>query len=211
MSNNKIENDHLLNKYNNANQSIQDLRISPFLPLEKIMPNSLIMKNFIKNKQKFIRETPYGYIEIRNKLLTQKHLEVLNIINYTADKKEFKDNRINIEMSIYKIAKELNLNWGRKTRQQIIDYIEDINDVVIYRKTNRKLESYKILDKIIYNEDIKKWHITYSTDYTKILKNKIFVNYTSILKKIMSVKGKGSGIIKSTINFFITHNHFNPF
>ena len=198
--------DYLIDKFNKTTQSIQDLRVSPFLPLEKVMPNSSIMKEFIKNKQKLIRETPYGYLEIRNRLLTQKHLEILNVISYSSENIEVINNKIHLEVSIYKIAQELKLAWGIKTKQQIIDYIKDINDVVIYRKNGKKTESYKILDKVIYNEDTKKWNITYSIDYTKVLKNKIFINYDEVFKNIVNINGRGSGILKSVINFFITHN-----
>ena len=54
--------------------------------------------------------------------------------------------KIKIEISIYKIAQKLNLIWGGKAKQMIEELIKDIKDVAIYRKMDKRLESYQILD-----------------------------------------------------------------
>jgi hypothetical protein len=113
--------------------------------------------------------------------------------------------KIKIEISIYKIAQKLNLIWGGKAKQMIEELIKDIKDVAIYRKMDKRLESYQILDKIIFDEQTKKWSIIYSEDYTRILKIELFVNHSKIFQQMLTIEGAGSGIIKSVINFFITH------
>ena len=57
-----------------------DLRVSPFMPVDKISHNSALAREFVANKNILKRETAFGTVEIRNRLLTQYHKMILDCI-----------------------------------------------------------------------------------------------------------------------------------
>ena len=60
-------------KINESTSTLMDLRVSPFMPVDKISHNSALAKEFVANKNILKRETAFGTVEIRNRLLTQYH------------------------------------------------------------------------------------------------------------------------------------------
>ena len=60
-------------KINESTSTLMDLRVSPFMPVDKISHNSALAKKFVANKNILKRETAFGTVEIRNRLLTQYH------------------------------------------------------------------------------------------------------------------------------------------
>ena len=99
-------------KLENSTNILDDMRVSPFLPLIKITKGTTY-KKFIENENILVRETPWGTIRIRNRLLNQNHKDLLNAIyvlgNLNHNKIVDKEVRIIIFFSKYELIKKLNL------------------------------------------------------------------------------------------------------
>ena len=67
-------------KINESTSILMDLRVSSFMPIDKISHNSALAREFVANKNILKRETAFGVVEIRNRLLTQYHKMILDCI-----------------------------------------------------------------------------------------------------------------------------------
>ena len=119
-----------------STSTLMDLRVSPFMPVDKISHNSALAKEFVANKNISKRETAFGTVEIRNRLLTQYHKMILDCIMIHNTRSVVYKGTIAIYFSIYEISQKLGLEWSGKTQKNIQEAIEYIKDVVIVRSDN---------------------------------------------------------------------------
>jgi hypothetical protein len=194
-------------KVENSMGLVDDLRISPFFPIEKISHNSKLHRNFVANGNRHTRKTSWGELEIRNRLLTQSHLELFStIMAYKKSYKQLKSGRIAIYFSMYEIAQAMGREWGTTTSDELEERIRQIRDTVILRKTDIGKTDYQILQNVAYSKQHDMWGIVLSDEYSELFKKGLTIGYKNRLNEIREIKGKGSGLIKAIIHFFITHN-----
>ena len=205
--------DELLIKKEKIEQSMQtlhDLRISPFLPVAKINKNSKLYKDFIANNNILERETSWGKIQIRNRLLTQYHMDILSGIMAIKDKNIFllKNEDVSVFFSLYQLAKQMKLEWGKLTKKNLIDGILEIADLKIARWNNRGdlIGDYNIINNAQYSNKLDMFGIVFTKEYINFFVNQITIDFPETYKKIREIKGRGEGLIKAIINFFITQN-----
>src|SRR5574344_3168629 len=98
-------------KINESTSTLMDLRVSPFMPVDKISHNSALAKKFVANKNILKRETAFGTVEIRNRLLTQYHKMILDCIMIHNTRSVVYKGTIAIYFSIYEISQKLGLEW----------------------------------------------------------------------------------------------------
>src|SRR5574344_519212 len=197
-------------KINESTATLMDLRVSPFMPVDKISHNSALAKEFVANKNILRRETAFGTVEIRNRLLTQYHKMILDciMINNIARSVVYKGN-IAIYFSIYEIAQKLGLKWNRNTQKNIQEAIEYIKDVVIVRTDadNPSItSSYNIIQEMKYSSKEQAYVIVLSSQYAEYFNKTISINYNKRFGELIGIRGKGSAFIRSIIEFFITHD-----
>ncbi len=194
---------------------LQLMRTCPFLPINKVSFTSKLYKEFTKNKNVLIRNTDYGTIETRNRLLTQRHKMLLDLIMASClevgrDARFAKDKddhaTASISFSLYKIAKRLGLKWGRTTRNHLIESLKEIADtfMIVKTKDNKEGISFHIIDSIGWNKD-DSCKIILSSAYKNYFYLNLAVNYDKRFDELMNIKGKGSALILSIIDFFMTH------
>lgn len=197
-------------KIDSSTNILDDMRVSPFLPLSKISRNTTTYKKFIENKNVLVRVTPWGKIQIRNRLLTQNHKDLLNAIyvlgNINHSKRMDNEGRIIILFSKYELLKKMNLVDSGTNYKMIDDMLSEIKDIVIDRlEGNDRIGiSYNIIDDKGFNEN-GEYGITLSKVYSKLYVSNWTVNLTKRIDELIKIKGEGSGIIKSIIDHFITH------
>ena len=102
-----------------STSTLMDLRVSPFMPVDKISHNSALAKEFVANKNILKRETAFGTVEIRNRLLTQYHKMILDCIMIHNTRSVVYKGTIAIYFSIYEISQKLGLEWSGKTQKKI--------------------------------------------------------------------------------------------
>ena len=202
-----------LRKVESSMHIIDDLRISPFLPIDKVTSLSKIWKDFKENNNRLTRKTSWGEIEIRNRILTQHHLEVFSVLMVCKRSiKEKKDGKIIIYFSLREIAGILysSKTWGKQTSQHLEEKLQEIADTRIIRKyKNGDSTSYSIIEKIAYSKKEDMWGIILSDEYSKLFKENITINFAKRIDDILKIKGEGSGLIKAIIHHFITHQNTN--
>ena len=196
-------------KIEQSMQTLLDLRISPFLPVAKINKNSKLYKNFVANNNILERETSWGKIQIRNRLLTQYHQDIINGIMALKHKKIFflKNGNIAIFFSLYQLSKQMNLKWGKLTKKHLIETILEIRDLVITRWNNQGdlLGTYNIIEDAKYSNKVDMFGIILSKKYIDFFIKEITISFPETHKKMREkIRGKGEGLIKAIINFFIT-------
>ncbi len=203
----------IVKKINDAQYPIDILRTSPFFPINKVSKNSKIYASFIKNKNILKRQTQYGSIETRNRLLTQYHKTILDVIttlsfykNKTKEIQVLPNNSAEISFSLYAVVKKLGLMWNGITRQKIIDTLKEIADTAIVIQTNNQKSGimFHIIEDIKWRND-GRCQITLSQEYINYFYANLALSYKERLDELIAIKGKGSGLIKSIISFFITH------
>jgi len=186
---------------------VDDLRVSPFFPIEKISKRSKLYQEFVKNGNRHIRKTSWGEIEIRNRLLTQSHLELLStIMAHKRDYKQLKSGRIAIYFSMYEVAQAVGREWGTTTSDELEERIRQIRDTVIIRRSKQGKSDYQILQNVAYSEQYDMWGIVLSDEYSELFKKGLTIGYKERLSEIGAIKGEGAGLIKAVIHFFITHD-----
>ena len=196
-------------KINDSTSTIMDLRVSPFMPVDKISHNSALAKEFVANKNVLKRETAFGTVEIRNRLLTQYHKMILDCIMIHNIRSVVYKGTIAIYFSIYEIAQKLGLEWSGKTQKNIQEAIEYIKDVVIVRSDSNGsgiTSSYNIIQEMKYSSKEQSYVIVLSSLYAEYFNKTMSINYNKRFNELISIKGKGSAFIRSIIEFFITHN-----
>ncbi|NWF66092.1 MAG: hypothetical protein HXX81_01355 [Campylobacterales bacterium] len=199
-------------KIKESTSTMMDLRVSPFMPVDKISHNSALAKEFTLNKNILRRETAFGIVEIRNRLLTQYHKLILDCIMVHNIKSVVYKGTIAIYFSIYDIAKQLNLEWNGKTQRNIQEAIEYIKDVVIVRTDidNPTItSSYNIIQEMKYSSKEQAYVVVLSSQYAEYFNKTISINYNKRLDELIAIKGKGSALARAIIEFFITHDTSN--
>ena len=196
-------------KINESTATLMDLRVSPFMPVDKISHNSALAKEFVANKNILKRETAFGTVEIRNRLLTQYHKMILDCIMIHNTRSVVYKGTIAIYFSIYEIAQKLGLEWSGKTQKNIQEAIEYIKDVVIVRTDasgSGIASSYNIIQEMKYSSKEQSYVIVLSSLYAEYFNKTMSINYNKRFDELISIRGKGSAFIRSIIEFFITHD-----
>ncbi len=196
-------------KINESTATLMDLRVSPFMPVDKISHNSALAKEFVANKNILKRETAFGTVEIRNRLLTQYHKMILDCIMIHNTRSVVYKGTIAIYFSIYEISQKLGLEWSGKTQKNIQEAIEYIKDVVIVRSDNNGSgisSSYNIIQEMKYSSKEQSYVIVLSSLYAEYFNKTMSINYNKRFDELINIRGKGSAFIRSIIEFFITHD-----
>lgn len=196
-------------KINESTATLMDLRVSPFMPVDKISHNSALAKEFVANKNILKRETAFGTVEIRNRLLTQYHKMILDCIMIHNTRSVVYKGTIAIYFSIYEISQKLGLEWSGKTQKNIQEAIEYIKDVVIVRTDSSGsgiASSYNIIQEMKYSSKEQSYVIVLSSLYAEYFNKTMSINYNKRFDELISIRGKGSAFIRSIIEFFITHD-----
>lgn len=188
--------------------TVLDLRISPFMPIDKVSSRSVICKQFIENKNVIHRKTPYGSIAIRNRILTRLHKNIFDAIMITHIKsKPVNDKEIALYFTLYRLAIFLKKSWSGKTAKELKNAISEIADTRIERNDlNGNCYNYGIIKSFKYSEREDAFGIVLSSEYTDYFKSQVSLNYAERMDEILSIKGTGSALIKAIIDFFISHN-----
>lgn len=197
-------------KIENSTNLLEDMRVSPFLPIMKIDKNAKWFLKWEKEENKLRRTTPWGYIEIRNRLLTQKHKDVLNAIFCVGNvnkSKRIKNNRLVIFFTIYELLAKLNLSSHGKNYKFIENIITEIKDTNIIRSATNIKDMYSIIEYvgIIKDEEFEAYGVRFSEEYTKKFTEDMTIDISKKFNALLSITGEGAGLIKAIIDHFITH------
>lgn len=198
-----------IKKIENSTQTVEDLRLSPFMPIQKVSSRSVTYKNFIANGSKLRRKTSYGEVEIRNRLLTQHHSDVFHYILANNLKIKLLNNGgVGIYFSLYQLCKKFGLGWGKNSKIEMIEIIMQIKDCSIARYDKKGIlidSDYNLITQCAYSKNEEMFGIALSPAYTNKFYKSLTINHSKRIEEIISIEGEGNGLIKAIINHFITH------
>lgn len=197
----------VVEKIEKSTSSIDELRVPIFAPISQINKNSSIYKNFIANKNIRVIETKWGAIEIRNRILTQTHKDILDLIFTYADEiREEIDGSVIIKFTRSKILQEYtNGEYSSKNFKWFKEKLLEIKDSVIrYKDKNDRSFAFNIIDTVI--EDKNNFGIVVSKSYINFYEKSLSVNYKKEIPKLLEIE---NSLLKAIVRFFFSHSHCN--
>jgi len=194
-----------------STSSVEELRVPIYAPVKQLPPQSVAAKDFKKNNNVRIIETKWGHVEIRNRLLTQTHKDIMDLIfTYHKKRKRLEDGTIALYFSQSEISKfynneenenkSKNLKWFR----QKMDEISDCR--IQYKDNNGNEIDFRIILKKAFSSKENLYGIVLDPNYVEFYENGLSVNYSSKIPDLISVD---SPLVKSIVRFFFTHKAIN--
>ncbi|MDQ7021665.1 MAG: hypothetical protein Q9M91_07675 [Candidatus Dojkabacteria bacterium] len=197
-----------------SSSSVEELRVPIYAPVKQLPPQSTAAKEFKKNNNVRIIETKWGHVEIRNRLLTQTHKDIMDLIfTYNKKIKRLEDGTIALYFSQSEISKfyssvdekidnkkSKNLKWFR----QKLDEIADCR--IQYRDNNGNEIDFRVILKKAFSASENLYGIVLDPNYVEFYEKGLSVNYSSKIPALISVE---SPLVKSIIRFFFTHKAIN--
>ena len=197
-----------------STSSVEELRVPIYAPVKQLPPQSSAAIEFKKNNNVRTIQTKWGYVEIRNRLFTQTHKDIMDLIfTYNKKIKRLDDGTIAIYFSQSEISKiyssndednntnkSKNLKWFRQK-------LDEIADCRIQYKDNSGNEiDFRVILKKAFSSKENLYGIVLDSNYIEFYEKGLSVNYSSKLPELISVE---SPLVKSIIRFFFTHKAIN--
>lgn len=204
--------DNVEKKIKYSTSSVEELRVPIYAPVKQLPPQSVAAREFKNNNNVRIIETKWGSAQIRNRLLTQTHKDIMDLIfTYNKKIKKLEDGSIVLYFSqseivkYYhsndeKISKSKNLKWFR----QKLDEIADCR--IQYTDNNGNEIDFRIILKKAFSAKENMYGIILDSNYVEFYEKGLSVNYSSKVTDLISVE---SPLVKSIIRFFFTHKAIN--
>ena len=196
-----------------STSSVEELRVPIYAPVKQLPPQSAAAKDFKKNNNVRKIETKWGHVEIRNRLLTQTHKDIMDLIfTYNKKIKRLEDGTIALYFSQSEISKAYNspddeksnksknLKWFR----QKLDEIADCR--IQYRDNSGNEIDFRVILKKAFSSKENLYGIVLDSNYVEFYEKGLSVNYSSKIPELISVE---SPLVKSIIRFFFTHKAIN--
>ncbi|AII15593.1 hypothetical protein CIG1485E_a0068 (plasmid) [Campylobacter iguaniorum] len=195
-----------LEKIEKSTSTIDELRVPIFAPVIMIAKNSGTYKEFIANKNVRKVKTKWGEVEIRNRLLTQIHKDLLDLIfSYAKETRRLENGKIVIYFSQSEIMRHYgdlgkNLKWFREKLSEIRDA------VILYRDNKGNEFDFNIIANKAFDFEQDMFGIILDDAYVKFYENGLSIDYKNNVPELLKV---GSPLLRSIIRFFFTHNSLN--
>ena len=207
--------DTVEDKIKYSTSTIEELRVPIYAPVKQLPPQSAAAKDFKKNNNVRVLETKWGQVEIRNRLLTQTHKDIMDLIfTYNKKIKKLENGSIALYFSQSEISKfynigdnddkvvnkSKNLKWFR----QKLDEIADCR--IQYKDNNGNEIDFRIILKKAFSASENLYGIVLDSNYIEFYEKGLSVNYSSKIPDLILVD---SPLVKSIIRFFFTHKALN--
>jgi len=207
--------DTVEDKIKYSTSSVEELRVPIYAPVKQLPPQSSAAKDFKKNNNVRVIKTKWGHVEIRNRLLTQTHKDIMDLIfTYNKKIKKLEDGSIAIYFSQSEISKEYSVSYQNnsgvaksKNLKWFRQKLDEIADCRIQYKDNHGNEiDFRIILKKAFSSNENLYGIILDSNYIEFYEKGLSVNYSSKISDLIAVD---SPLVKSIIRFFFTHKAIN--
>lgn len=195
-----------------STSSVEELRVPIYAPVKQLPPQSVAAKDFKKNNNVRIIQTKWGHVEIRNRLLTQTHKDIMDLIfTYHKKRKRLEDGTIALYFSQSEISRIYNKDEENENKSKNLKWfrqkMDEISDCRIQYKDNEGNEiDFRIILKKAFSSTENLYGIVLDPNYVEFYEKGLSVNYSSKIPDLISVD---SPLVKSIIRFFFTHKAIN--
>jgi hypothetical protein len=201
-------------KIERSTSTIEELRVPIFAPIVQVTKRSKLYIDFVKNKNVRTVETKWGKVEIRNRLLTQTHKDILDcIFTYNRGILEMRNaagertGRIAIYFSQTEILKNLGYSGKGSHNSWLREKLDEIRDAVLkYIDKEGNEIDFNIITKKEFSEIQNMYGIILDETYLKLFHEGLSINYEKYLPDLISLPHP---VLKSAVRFFFTHKSIN--
>jgi hypothetical protein len=198
-----------VNKFENFNAPVNELRTGIYAPVDKISHNSVTAIKFVENKRRRNILSSWGEVNVIGNILTQTHRDLLDCVLSVADQPlALKDGRVAYYFKLSDVSKEYapdkdmkNFNWIKEKLQEV-----QTTAIEFKAKDSKSFVSFSILETVAFSETHDSYGIVFSLNYRKYVEEQLTVDYKDELPKLLKIK---SALLKAIIRFFWTHKHIN--
>jgi len=198
----KISEDELDERIRRAVSSIFENRLPIFLPIKKLH-QTRVKKIFESNDNVIIFETEFGQIEVRNRLVTQKHKALLEAM-LSYKKQLLTDNSFFVEFKVYDILKSKLKKKNATDYKTFKKYLKELKDIHILIKTNDNKEfGFGIIDDYLIDNNTGNYKVKFTSIFSWIWSNETLITYkkhTSVVNQI------DNHLVQSIVRYMITFN-----
>jgi hypothetical protein len=192
----------IVKKLENYSSTVDELRSGMFAPIAKIPHNSLIYKNFIENRNIRIIENSWGKVELRNRILTQIHRDIIDAILSVSKEMNKINSGIEVYFSTTDVLKKLKQK-NLKNHTWLREKIKEIADFRVVLSKNGEDRSFNIFTEDDSSEGKGLNRVVFTNRYLKFFDESLLINYKNELDKLLEVE---SALLKAIIRFFWTHS-----
>jgi hypothetical protein len=197
-----------VNKFENFNATVNELRTGIYAPIEKISTNSITFKKFVQNKKRRSILSSWGEVHVLGNILTQTHRDLLDcILSVSEQPVALNDGRVAYYFKLSDVSKEYSQN-SKNNYTWIKDKLQEMQTTAVEfkAKDSTSFVSFNILEKIAFSESHDSYGIVFSSDYRQYVEQSLTVSYQLELPKLLKVD---SALLKAIVRFFWTHKHCN--
>ena len=184
------------------NITFKEVAFNFFMPIGKLPANSLIKRNFIKDGNK--RTIKYGSVkvEIRNRLLTLTHHEIVSAIIQFGTLEVSPDGQI---ISYYREKEILEaLNMGNNY-EHLREMIKNIADAQYYVKVGKITRRISIFAQHALNTENKLQAVMFDRAYVSMKMLDFSIDYKKVFNKVTDLK-KYSYTLPSIVRYLMFQN-----
>jgi hypothetical protein len=192
----------IVKKLENYSSTVDELRSGMFAPIAKIPHNSLIYKNFVANKNVRTIENSWGKVELRNRILTQIHRDIIDAILSVSKEMNKINSGIEVYFSTTDVLKKLKQK-NLKNHKWLREKIKEIADFRVVLSKNGEDRSFNIFVEDDASEEKGLNRVVFTNRYLKFFDESLLINYKNELDKLLEVD---SALLKAIIRFFWTHS-----
>jgi len=164
----------------------KELLFNFFMPVRKLPSNSTLYKNFVANGNVHIVNTVYGDVEIRNRLLYEKHTKILSAIIRLSNLVKNSNDSVTAEFKELDILKMLSM--GDRNYTTLRNALKEIKDTSFYITSMGNSRSINIFDEHSYSSITKTQSVTFSSAYVEMYKSDFSIDMKGLLVKILNIE-----------------------
>jgi hypothetical protein len=200
---NSSSNFDLIQKIQNSSVLHQEVINNLFMPVQQLNSRSLTYINFVKNGNKRIVKTEFGTIEHRNRILTEKHRDIIYKMIEVGRLEELSDGKIACYFDEIDILKALKM--GETNYSQLRESVKVIIDANYYISIGDVSRNMRIIhDHILDAKSNKKMQgVIFSAEYVKMHRDDFSINHKSLNKQLSDIT---LPTIKSVIKYLMVTN-----
>jgi len=194
-----------LAKFERSNATLNELRLAMFAPIGRLTHSSK-SNILMKEKGRIVRKTNWGEMVIENKVLTQIHRDILDLIFTHGEairpiNTSYKDG-VAYRFDANKILDAYGWENSRNT-SWLNDKLKEMRDARITIKTNHGDEyDFNILSSRGFREEMGSFYIEFSPAYVDYFNRSISIDYRNQLPQLLKIK---SPVVKAIIRLELTH------
>jgi len=193
----------LLDKIQSGSITYKSILFNFFVPILKVSANSIIYKKFVKENNTKTIKTDFGTVQIRNRLLTEKHRDIINAILLLGETTWLPGGELGVYFKERDILKKLRMGNGNymALRESIL-LITDAKYYITLANLTFTMGIFKEYTTVTKNGKTMQC-VVFDKKYVDMHKHDFSASFNKLLEKTVEIK---YSTIPTIINYIYIHN-----